>query len=66
MNKRTLEKFLKQFHTDEEGFVVWKGIKVRTKAGFLQSKFKNGNVSWWSMRILYLLGKSFVHCKMSC
>ena len=45
MNKKTLEKFLKQFHTDEEGFVIWKGFKVRTKGGFLQSKFKGGNVS---------------------
>ena len=45
MNKKTLEKFLKLFETDEEGYVTWKGIKVRTKAGLIKSIFKGGRVS---------------------
>ena len=45
MNKKNLERCLKHFHTDNEGYVIWKDIKVRTKAGYIKSKFTNGNVS---------------------
>ena len=31
--------------TDSEGFVIWKGIKVRTRAGPLKAAIKNGVVS---------------------
>jgi len=44
--KKVLERCLKEFKTDEEGFVVWKGIKLMTRVGPLKAKtIKNGFVS---------------------
>lgn len=45
MKKKTLERCLLHFATDQEGYVVWKGIKVRTKAGYIKSKIIEGSVS---------------------
>ena len=44
--KKILEKCLEFFKTNEEGFVTWKDIKVRTKAGYIKAAtLNNGNVS---------------------
>jgi len=44
--KKILEKCVEFFKTDEEGFVTWQGIKLRTKAGPIKAAtIKNGNVS---------------------
>ena len=43
--KKILEKSLEHFKTDGEGFVVWKGVRCRTKAGFIKGALNNGNVS---------------------
>jgi predicted membrane GTPase involved in stress response len=43
--KKILEKALDHFRTDEEGYVTWKGIRVRTKAAFLKATIKNGKVA---------------------
>lgn len=46
--KKVLERCLKDFKTDELGFVVWKGFKLMTKAGPIKAKtIKNGLVSWY-------------------
>jgi tRNA-binding EMAP/Myf-like protein len=42
---KTLEKVLEHFKTDGEGYVNWKGYKVRTRAGYIKSNLLNGNVS---------------------
>lgn len=36
--KKVLERCLEHFNTDEEGYVIWKGIKARTKAGWIKAK----------------------------
>ena len=44
--KKILEKCLEFLKTDNEGFVTWKDIKLRTKAGFLKAAtINNGKVS---------------------
>ena len=45
INQKTLEKCVEHFKTNEDGIVTWKGIKVRTKEGYLTSTIKDGNVS---------------------
>ena len=46
--KKILEKCIEFFKTDQEGFVVWKGIKLRTKEGYIKAAtLLNGNVSWF-------------------
>jgi hypothetical protein len=45
MKKKTLERLLPHFQTDAEGFVIWKGIKLRTQAGYIRSVLKEGSVS---------------------
>jgi aminoacyl tRNA synthase complex-interacting multifunctional protein 1 len=44
IKKKTLDKCKQYFSTDAEGFVIWKGHKLRTKAGFVKSKITNGLV----------------------
>jgi hypothetical protein len=36
---------LQHFATDKDGFVTWKGIKVRSKAGYIKSEITEGIVS---------------------
>ena len=44
--KKIVEKCLEFFTTDGEGAVTWKGIKVRTKAGYIFAKtITNGHVA---------------------
>ena len=44
--KKILEKCSELFKTDGEGFVIWDGIRVRTKAGPIKAATINGgNVS---------------------
>lgn len=38
--RKILEKAIDFFKTDEEGFVVWKGIRLRTSGGYLKSEIK--------------------------
>jgi tRNA-binding EMAP/Myf-like protein len=42
---KVLEKVVEHFATDAEGFVVWKGYRLRTKAGFIKSTIQSGKVS---------------------
>jgi tRNA-binding EMAP/Myf-like protein len=42
---KVLEKTVEHFATDGEGFVVWKGLRLRTKAGYVRSTILNGKVS---------------------
>lgn len=42
---KVLEKTFEHFKTDGEGYVNWKGWKLRTKAGYIKSNIINGNVS---------------------
>lgn len=42
--KKLLERVLEDLRTDEQGFVVWKNIKLRTKNGYLKSRIKNAKV----------------------
>lgn len=44
IKKKTLEKCKQHFSTDADGYVIWKGIKLRTKAGPVRSKITNGLV----------------------
>jgi tRNA-binding EMAP/Myf-like protein len=44
--KKIVERCLEHFKTDEEGYITWKGIKVRTKAGLIKAAtVRNGNVA---------------------
>jgi tRNA-binding EMAP/Myf-like protein len=42
---KVLEKTIEHFATDGEGFVVWKGYRLRTKAGLIKSNLLNAKVS---------------------
>lgn len=42
---KVLEKVVEYFATDGEGHVVWKGYKLRTKAGYIKGTITNGKVS---------------------
>jgi hypothetical protein len=43
--RKVVEKCLEYFKTDQEGFVVWQGIRLRTKNGFIKAAtINNGNV----------------------
>ncbi len=42
---KVLEKVVEHFATDNEGFVVWKGYRLRTKAGYVKGTILNGKVS---------------------
>lgn len=45
-NSKVMERVLEKFKTDAEGHIVYNGIKVRSKTGYLKaSAIKNGNVS---------------------
>jgi hypothetical protein len=44
--KKIVERCLEHFKTDEEGYVTWKGIKARTKAGLIKAAtVRNGHVA---------------------
>jgi len=43
--RKVVEKCLEHFKTDQEGFVVWQGIRLRTKNGLIKAAtINNGNV----------------------
>lgn len=44
--KKVLEKCMEHFKADEEGYVTWKGIRLRTKTNYIRAPtVRNGNVS---------------------
>ncbi len=43
--RKVVEKCLEHFKTDQEGFVIWQGIRLRTKNEFIKSAtINNGTV----------------------
>lgn len=52
--RKVVEKCLEHFKTDAEGYVVWQGIRLRTKNGLIKAAtINNGNVGWslnWTLK----------------